>query len=95
MAKYSTQSIKSKLAMKLCREYNIVIDPDDMHSFRRNGFGTDIISWVTIKNNPSYKSFDRMSDCLKYPLKIERGDFGKDREITIAVNIDKVIKLLC
>lgn len=67
-----------------------MLDPCDMESFRRRSFGSRIISWATIKNNPPYQSFETMANCLKYPTKLVRWNFGQDREITIEIDWGKV-----
>jgi len=67
-----------------------MLDPLDMVSYRRNGFGSRIVSWGTIHNKPAYQSFETMADCLKYPTKLVRGNFGRDREITIEIDFEKI-----
>lgn len=84
------KSRKQKLLEKLYREHGIALDPMDVVSFRRNGFGSRIISWATICNKPPYKSFETMANCLKYPTKLVRHNFGKDAEITIEIDWRKV-----
>lgn len=84
------KSLKQKLLEKLYHEHGITLDPMDMVSFRRNGFGSRIISWATIHNEPAYQSFETMAACLKYPTKLVRLNFGTDAEITIEIDLDKV-----
>jgi hypothetical protein len=85
------KSLKQKLLEKLYREHGIMLDPMDMVSFRRNGFGSRIVSWGTIHNEPEYQSFETMADCLKYPTKLVRHNFGRDREITIEIDFEKIV----
>jgi len=84
------KSLKQKLLEKLHKEHGIMLDPLDMVSYRRNGFGSRIVSWGTIHNKPAYQSFETMADCLKYPTKLVRGNFGRDREITIEIDFEKI-----
>ena len=84
------KSIRQKLLEKLHKEHGIYLDPMDMVSFRRNGFGSRIVSWGTIHNKPAYQSFETMADCLKYPTKLWRGNFGRDKEITIEIDFEKI-----
>jgi len=85
------KSLKQKLLEKLYREHGVTLDPMDMISYRRNGFGSRIVSWATIHNDPPYQSFETMAACLKYPTKLVRHNFGKDPEITIEIDIQKII----
>lgn len=84
------KSLKQKLLEKLYKEHGIMLDPCDMESFRRRGFGSRVVSWATIKSNPPYQSFETMANCLKYPTKLVRWNFGQDREITIEIDWSKV-----
>ena len=64
------KTTKQKLVEKLYKEHGIIISPETLYSFRRNGYGSRMISWSTIGNNRGeYESFYRMSDCVKYPTK--------------------------
>jgi len=85
-----TKSVRQKLLEKLHKEHGVILDPLDMVSFRRNGFGSRIISWATVHNKPAYQSFETMADCLKYPTKLVRHNFGQDREITIEIDFEKI-----
>ena len=84
------KSLRQKLLEKLHREHGVFLDPLDMVSFRRNGFGSRIVSWGTIHSKPAYQSFFTMAECLKYPTKLVHGDFGRDREITIEIDFEKI-----
>jgi hypothetical protein len=85
-----TLPLKHKLFRKLYKEHGIFLDTCKMHSFRRNGYGSRIISWATIGQEQDYQSFETMADCLKYPTKLVRGNFGRDREITIEIDFEKI-----
>ena len=86
------KSLKQKLLEKLYKEHGIILDPSKMHSFRRNGFGSRMVSWSTVGQKQDYKSFETMANCLKYPTKLERLNFGQDREITIEIDWDKILQ---
>ena len=84
------KSLKQRLLEKLHKEHGISIDPMKMHSFRRRGFGSRVISWSTIGLEQDYQSFETMANCLKYPTKLVRGSFGRDREITIEIDLEQL-----
>lgn len=85
-----TKSIRQKLLEKLHKEHDIYLDPCKMYSHRRNGFGSRIISWSTVGLEQNYQSFETMGNCLKYPTKLVRGSFGRDRDITIEIDFEKI-----
>lgn len=84
------KSTRQKLIEKLYHEHGIVIDQHKMHSFRRNGFGSFIVSWSTVGQKQNYQSFWTMSDCLKYPTILKDSNLG--REINIEVDLPKVFE---
>lgn len=84
----TSKSLKQKMIEKLYKEHGIILNPSDLVSFRRNGYGARMVSWSTLKNEPSYQSFHTMQVCLKLPTKLER--YGADRAITIEVDLDKM-----
>lgn len=89
------KSLKQKMIEKLYEEHGIFLDPCDLVSYRRNGFGSEIVSWSTIKSRPTYQSFNTMRDCFKYPTKlVQRGlPPHVEPEITIEIDFEKIAHL--
>jgi len=89
------KSLKQKMIEKLYEEHGIMLDPCDLVSYRRNGFGSEIISWSTIKNTPMYQSFNTMRDCYRYPTKLVQRGLPPhiESEITIEIDFEKITHL--
>ena len=81
--------LKHKLFRKLHKEHGIFLDTMKMHSFRRRGFGSRIVSWATIGQDIDYQSFETMAACLKYPTKLVPDD-RNHKVITIEIDIEKI-----
>jgi len=84
---------KHKLFRKLHREHGIILNTEKMHSFRRRGFGSRVVSWATVGQEQDYQSFETMATCLKYPTKLVRDD-RTDKVITIEIDLDKVKEVI-
>lgn len=90
------KTIRQKLAEKLLAEHNIELDPQDMESFRRNGYGSNVISWATVSltKKIKYQSFFTMKECLALPTKLIRLPSSSSHEITIDIDFEKIKKHL-
>lgn len=82
--------LKHRLFRKLHKEHGIFLDTMKMHSFRRNGFGSRIISWSTVGQEIEYQSFETMMACLKLPTKLVPEENYGGKLITIEVDLDKI-----
>lgn len=85
------KTIRQQLIEKLYREHGIIIDPDSLHSYRRNGYGSRIISWSTIPHRTgiNYQSFETMRVCLKLPTRLLAEDYRSDI-YTVEIDLDKL-----
>lgn len=81
--------LKHRLFRKLHKEHGIFLDTMKMHSFRRNGFGSRIISWATVGQEINYQSFETMNTCLKLPTKLIQDD-NRSNVFTIEIDLDKI-----
>lgn len=81
--------IRHRLFRKLYKEHGIFLDTMKMQSFRRNGFGSRIISWATVGQKIDYQSFETMNACLKLPTKLIQDD-QRSNLFTIEIDLDKI-----
>lgn len=83
-------SLKQRMIEKLYAEHGIDLDPLDLVSWRRCGFGSRVVSWSTLRGRPVYQSFETMRNCLKYPTKLVRHGWPPEPETTIEIDYDKI-----
>jgi hypothetical protein len=61
------KTIRQRLIERLWHDFQLTVDPTTLHSFRRNGYGAEIISWSTIGRSPEIESFLTMRQCVLLP----------------------------
>jgi len=82
--------IRHRLFRKLHKEHGIFLDTMKMQIFRRNGFGSRVISWATVGQEIEYQSFETMNACLKLPTKLVPEENYGGKLITIEIDLDKL-----
>lgn len=50
------KTIRQRLIERLWEEFQLIVDPVDIYSFRRNGYGIELISWSTLNRRPVVQS---------------------------------------
>lgn len=86
----SRTTIRQKLVQRLRHDFGLIVDPCDLESFRRNGYGMEITSWSTIKRRPSVESRLTMREVVEAPkLATTTDPIDKTIRVDLSLEINK------
>lgn len=64
----TAKTIRQQLVERLYEDFGLRVDPMDLVSFRRNGYGVEMISWATLRRTVRIQSKLTMRQAVRVPI---------------------------